>query len=91
MRLQPDEAVHDVRARLLQHAGPFDVGLLVEPRFQLDERHHLLAGFGGLHERRHDAGFVAAGPVERLLDREHRSGSVAACSTNASTVALNES
>ena len=42
VRLQTDQAVHDVRARLLQHAGPFDVGLLVEAGFQLDERNDLL-------------------------------------------------
>ena len=71
VRLQPDEAVHDVRARLLEHAGPFDVRLLVEARFQLDERDHLLARFGRLDERRDDAGLVAAGAVQRLLDREH--------------------
>ena len=55
VRLQPDEPVHDVRARLLEHAGPFDVRLLVEARLQLDERDHLLARFGRLHERRDDA------------------------------------
>ena len=71
VRLQADEPVHDVRARLLEHAGPFDVGLLVEARLQLDERHDLLARFGRLDERRDDAGFVAAGAVQRLLDREH--------------------
>jgi len=46
VRLEADEAVHDVRARLLQHAGPFDVRLLVETRFQLDQRDDLLAGLG---------------------------------------------
>ena len=71
VRLQPDEPVHDVRARLLQHAGPFDVRLLVEAGFELDERDHLLAGLGRLHERRDDAGLVATGAVQRLLDREH--------------------
>ena len=50
VRLQADEAVDDVCARLLQHAGPFDVGLLLEARFELDERHHLLAGLGGLDQ-----------------------------------------
>ena len=69
--LQPDEAVHDVRARLLEHPGPFDVRLLVEARFQLDERDDLLARFRRLHERRDDARLVAAGAVQRLLDREH--------------------
>jgi hypothetical protein len=50
VRLQPDESVDDVGARLLEHAGPLDVGLLVEARLQLDERDDLLSGFGGLDE-----------------------------------------
>ena len=44
--LQADDAVHDVGARLLEGLGPLDVALLVEPRRELDERHHLLAGVG---------------------------------------------
>ena len=72
VRLQADEPVDHVRTRLLEHAGPFDVGLLVEARFQLDERHDLLARFGRLHERRDDAGLVAAGAVQRLFDGEDR-------------------
>ena len=71
VRLQPDEPVDDVDARLLEAAGPFDVRLLVEARLQLDERHDLLAFARRLRERRDDAGLVAAGAVERLLDREH--------------------
>ena len=42
---KPDEAVHDVHARLFEHAGPFDVRLLVEAGLELDERHDLLARF----------------------------------------------
>ena len=61
--LQPDEPVHHVRARLFEHAGPFDVGLLVEARFQLDHGHDLLARLGRLDERRDDAGLVAAGAI----------------------------
>ena len=53
--LQADEAVHDVHARLLEHAGPLDVRLLVEARLQLDERDDLLALLGGLDQRAHDA------------------------------------
>ena len=89
--LQADEPVHDVRAGLLQHAGPLDVGLLLEAGFQLDERHDLLARLGRLHERRDDAGFVATGPVQRLLDREHVAGRARPASTKASTVVVNES
>ena len=51
MGLQPDEAVHDVHARLFEHAGPVDVGLLVEARFELDQRDDLLAVLGRLDER----------------------------------------
>ena len=86
MRLQPDEAVDDVHARLFQRAGPLDVRLLVEARLQLDERHHLLA-----RARRPAisdatiAALGAGGPVQRLLDREHAAGRGAAWSTNAST------
>ena len=71
VRLQPDEPVHDVHARLLEAAGPLDVGLLVETGLELDERHDLLALACRLGERRDDAGLVAAGAVQRLLDREH--------------------
>ena len=56
VRLQPDDAVDDVDAGFLEHAGPGDVRLLVEARLQLDQRHGLLAGLGGAHQRAHDAG-----------------------------------
>ena len=67
---RPEEAVDDVRARLLEHARPVDVRLLVEARLELDDRRHLLAALGRADERLDD-GRVAAGAVERLLDREH--------------------
>ena len=41
--LQPDQPVHHVHARLFEHAGTFDVRLLVEPRRELDEGDHLHA------------------------------------------------
>ena len=69
MGLEPEKAVDDVRARLLEHAGPDDVRLLVEARLELDDRGDLLAALGGAHERLDD-GRVAAGAVERLLDRQ---------------------
>ncbi len=50
VRLEPDQPVHDMAARLLQFARPFDVGLLVEARLDLDEDEHLLAGFGGVYQ-----------------------------------------
>ncbi len=68
--LEADEAVHHVRARLFQHSGSLDVGLLVEARLELYERDDLLAGLRRLGERRDDARLVAAGAVQRLLDRE---------------------
>ena len=71
VRLQAHEPVDDVDARLLEAAGPFDVRLLVEAGLELDEGHHLLAFARRLRERRDDAGLVAAGAVQRLLDREH--------------------
>ncbi len=71
VRLQPDEAVHDVHARLFEDAGPVDVRLLVEARLELDERDHLLALLGGLDQRRDERALGAGGAVERLLDREH--------------------
>ena len=54
VRLQPEEAVDDVHAALLERARPLDVRLLVEARLQLDERRHLLAVLGRARERLHD-------------------------------------
>ena len=68
--LEPDEAVDDVAAGLLELARPADVGLLVEAGLDLDDHQHLLAGLGGVDERLDDRA-VAGGAVERLLDRQH--------------------
>ena len=68
--LQPEHAVDDVAAGLLQLAGPGDVGLLVEAGLDLDEGQHLLAGLGRLDQGVDDRG-VAGGAVQRLLDRQH--------------------
>ena len=70
VRLEPDQAVDDVAAGLLELAGPADVGLLVEAGLDLDDHQHLLAGLGGVDEGVDDRG-VARGAVERLLDRQH--------------------
>ena len=70
VRLEPDQAVDDVAARLLELAGPTDVGLLVEAGLDLDEDQHLLAGLGGVDERVDDRR-VTGGAVQRLLDGEH--------------------
>ena len=68
--LQPDLAVDDVAAGLLELAGPADVGRLVEARLDLDQRQHLLARLGGVDEGVDDRG-VAGRAVERLLDGQH--------------------
>ena len=69
VRLEADDAVHDVGARLLQLARPDDVVRLVEARLDLDQDHDLLAALGGGDERGDDRR-VARGPVQGLLDRE---------------------
>ena len=43
VRLQADDAVGDVDARVLEPLRPADVRLLVEARLQLDDAHDLLA------------------------------------------------
>ena len=43
MSLEAEDAVHDVRPRLLQLVRQFDVGLLVEARPQLDDDRDVLA------------------------------------------------
>ena len=67
--LEPDDAVDDVAAGLLQLARPGDVGVLVEAGLDLHDHDDLLARLGRVDQRVHDRG-VAAGPVERLLDRQ---------------------
>ena len=64
VRLEPDEPVHHMAARLLQLAGPADVGHLVEARLDFHEHHHLLARLGRVDERVDDRG------VARGEDRE---------------------
>ena len=70
MRLEPDQAVHDVHAGLFQCARPLDVGLLVEARLDLDQRDDLLARLRRVDQRVDDRR-VTGGPVQRLLDRQH--------------------
>ena len=69
MRLEPDQAVDDVRAGAFQLARPDDVRLLVEAGLDLDQDDDLLATLGGPDERLDD-GRVARRPIERLLDRQ---------------------
>ena len=67
--LQFEEAVHHLHAGAFEIARPADIGFLVEPRLQLDQRGHRLAGLGGLRQRAHDRR-VVRGAVQRLLDRD---------------------
>ena len=67
--LQPDEAVHDVGAGLLQLPGPHDVGLLVEAGLDLDEDDDLLAALGRADQVPDDRR-IARCPVEGHLDRQ---------------------
>src|SRR3954468_3334698 len=70
MGLEIEDAVDDLRPGTLQVARPLEVGFLVEARLELDHRGDRLAGFRRLDQRRDDGG-VLAGPVQRLLDRDH--------------------
>ena len=67
MRLELDEAVDDVHAGAFQISRPANVGGLVEPRLELDDRRHRLAEIGRILERTHDRA-VVGGAVERPLD-----------------------
>ncbi len=66
--LELDEAIDHLHAGAFQIARPFDVGLLVEARLELDQRGDGLAGFRRLDQRLDD-GAVLGGAIERLLDR----------------------
>ena len=68
VRLKLDEAVNDLDARAFEVARPFDVGLLVEARLELDHDGDGLAGLGGLLQRGHDRRALARA-VERPFDR----------------------
>ena len=68
--LQVHEPVDDVDARLLELLRPFDIALLVEPRLELDEDEHFLAGPHRLQQRIDDPG-PPARPVQRELDGQH--------------------
>jgi len=68
--LEPDQAVDDMDAGLLQLPGPGDVGPLVETGLQLDERRHLFAGLGRPDQGLHN-GAVTRGAVEGLLYGQH--------------------
>ena len=66
--LEPDYAIDDVNPDLLERLRPGDVRLFVAPRFELDQRHDLLAALGRPDQRSDDGTHRTRGPVERLLD-----------------------
>ena len=70
MRLQPDHAVDDVDARLFESSRPFDVALLVEPRFEFDEHADLFALLARLNQRFHN-GRMPPRAIEAHFDGEH--------------------
>ena len=65
--LEVGEPVDHVDAVRFQLTGPDDVVALVEPRLQLHQDRHLLAGLGRLDEQRNQRG-LRSDPVERHLD-----------------------
>ena len=67
MRLQFEKAVHHLYASTFEVTRPADIGFLVEPRLQLDQRRHRFAGLGCFGKRAHDRRIVR-GAVQRLLD-----------------------
>ena len=62
VRLEAENAVHDVGTGLLELVRELDVRLLVEARAQLDDHRDVLAGLRRFHQCAHDRG-VAAGTV----------------------------
>ncbi len=70
VRLELDEAIDDVHARVFQIARPADIGRLVKAGLELDDGGHRLARLYRLLESLHD-GAVARGAVERPLDGHH--------------------
>ena len=65
-----DKAIDDLGASALQRARPADIGFLVEPRLELDQRGDRFSRFRSLDERAHDGRFGRC-PVERLLYCDH--------------------
>ena len=70
VRLEPRQSIRHVDAVVFHRARESDVVLLVEPRLQLDDHRHLLAGFGSFGERSHDRR-VARRAIQREFDGQH--------------------
>ena len=69
MRLQANQSVEDLYARIFQIARPADVVGFIEAGFEFDHRSHFLAR-SSVDERRHDER-VLVGAIKSLLDGQH--------------------
>ena len=78
MRLQFNEAENHLNARPLQVTGPFDVGFLVETRFEFHKRSDRFSRLCRFCQCLDD-GRVVRGPVESVCLIATTSGSRAAC------------
>src|SRR5690606_23623630 len=67
VRLELNEPIYHMHARLFEIACPADVGRLVETRLELDDRRHRLAGLNRFLQSLHDRA-VAPRAIERPLD-----------------------
>src|SRR5690606_29705043 len=67
--LELNVAVDDMDAGLLHLTRKINVGRLVEPRLQLDDRSHRLAGVGGLLKCFDDWALLPRRPVKSPFDR----------------------
>ena len=70
MGLQPNDAVNNVHAGLLELASPGDVGLLVEASLDLNQCQYLLTSLSRVDQGVDDWA-VTAGAIEGLLDSKH--------------------
>src|SRR5208282_4047283 len=66
--LEVEEPINHLSAGSLEVARPADVGRLIEPRLEFDDRGDRLSRLGRFDERLYDRRIVAR-PIERLLDR----------------------
>ena len=70
VRLQSDQSVYNMAARLLEHFRPLNVVFLVKARLQLDQRCHLLAVLGSPCQCRYNRRMTAHA-VKRDLDGQN--------------------
>ena len=67
---QAHDAINDLRAYRFEHFGPVDIGLLIEPRLELDHDGDLLAAPNRLAQQLHEFR-IRSGAVNGLLDRQY--------------------